>query len=92
MEIRLSIGYYSVVTKIQKTARQVFATNLRLIRKAKSLSQEDLAELADLHRTYVGSVERGERNISIDNMECLAKALNTTILDLLEENDAASSR
>jgi transcriptional regulator with XRE-family HTH domain len=47
------------------------------------MSQEQLAELADLHRTYVGSVERGERNISIDNIEALAKALKKTCADLL---------
>lgn len=49
------------------------------------MSQEKLAELAELHRTYVGSVERGERNIAIDNMERLAQALNVTIQTLLEE-------
>jgi ribosome-binding protein aMBF1 (putative translation factor) len=75
----------SGVTQAKKTARQAFAANLRDTRKAQGLSQEDLAELADLHRTYVGSVERGERNISIDNMERLAQALNTTIQELLEE-------
>jgi len=42
-----------------------------------------LAELSDLHRTYVGSVERGERNISIDNMERLAAALGVELGDLL---------
>jgi len=49
----------------------------------RGLSQEALADLAGLHRTYVGSVERGERNISIDNMECLAAALNVSLTDLL---------
>ena len=65
------------------SARQIFATNLRKARLSLGISQEELAELADLHRTYVGSVERGERNISIDNMERLAKALQLKIVDLL---------
>lgn len=64
-------------------ARKVFARNLREIRTKANLSQEELADLAGLHRTYVGSVERGERNISIDNMECLASALSVDIKDLL---------
>ncbi len=70
--------------KPKTSARNTFAQNLREARKAKGLSQEDLAELADLHRTYIGSVERGERNISIDNMERLAISLDTTIQALLE--------
>lgn len=71
--------------KQKLNARQTFAENLRKFRKARHLSQEDLAELAELHRTYIGSIERGERNISIDNMERLARALGVTIQDLLEE-------
>jgi transcriptional regulator with XRE-family HTH domain len=55
--------------------RRTFAANLRRVRKAQRLSQETLAELASLHWTYVGSVERGERNVSIDNMCRLAWAL-----------------
>ncbi len=69
----------------QKTsARLIFAGNLRRLRKLQGISQEKLAELADLHRTYIGSVERGERNITIDNMERLARALGVTIQALLE--------
>lgn len=56
--------------------RNILAKNIRRFRRLAGLSQEDLADLSGLHRTYVGSVERGERNISIDNIERLAKALN----------------
>lgn len=61
----------------------VFAANLRAVRLQHDLSQEGLAELADLHRTYVGSVERGERNISLMNVERLANALGVDPRDLL---------
>jgi transcriptional regulator with XRE-family HTH domain len=66
-------------------ARKVFASRLRQIRQLKGLSQEELADMAGLHRTYIGSVERSERNISIDNIERLAKALDVDIIELLKE-------
>lgn len=69
----------------KKTARQIFADNLRNARLKKNLSQEALADLAGLHRTYIGSVERGERNISIDNIEILAIALECKVIDLLRD-------
>jgi len=64
--------------------RRKFADNLRKVRLEKQLSQEALADLAGLHRTYIGSVERGERNISIDNIERLAEALGCRVIDLLK--------
>jgi transcriptional regulator with XRE-family HTH domain len=60
-----------------------FGRNLRKLREKKGLSQEKLAELADLHRTYVSGVERGERNISLVNIERLAKALAVPLRDLM---------
>lgn len=60
-----------------------FGRRLREVRLGKDLSQEKLAELAGLHRTYVSSVERGERNISLVNIDKLAAALGVTLKDLM---------
>jgi transcriptional regulator with XRE-family HTH domain len=59
-------------------ARTQFSANLRRIRTEQGLSQEKLAELAGLHRTYVSQAERGVVSISLDNIEKLAKALGIT--------------
>lgn len=67
----------------RESARKRFARNLKQRRLELALSQEQLAEVAGLHRTYIGSVERAERNISIDSMERLASALRVDILQLL---------
>jgi transcriptional regulator with XRE-family HTH domain len=75
------------VNKASKALRILFAANLRRERESRGLSQEHLADLAGLHRTYVGSVERGERNISIDNVERLAKALELEPAGLLRKED-----
>ena len=52
-----------------------FAINLRKYRKERKMSQEQLAELAGLHRTYISAVEREQRNISILNIERISEAL-----------------
>ena len=66
------------------TARIIFATRLREFRASKGISQEKLAELSGLHRTYVSSVERFERNITVDNMERLSLALGVDLRELLK--------
>ena len=71
--------------KLSKSARQRLAANIRYLRSEQKLSQEALADLVGLHRTYVGSVERSERNVSIDNVEKLAMTLGVDITDLLSE-------
>jgi transcriptional regulator with XRE-family HTH domain len=62
-----------------------FGANLRKIRLEKGISQESLAELAGLHRTYVSSVERGERNVTLQTVEKLAKALCVSLSKLMPD-------
>lgn len=61
-----------------------FAANLKYLRNQKNWSQEKLANKCGLHRTYIGSVERGERNISLMNISRIATALSVKIDDLLK--------
>lgn len=61
------------MTKTQP--RKSFGKRVRDLRNDRSLSQEKLADLAGLHRTYIGAIERGEQNVSVDNISKIAKAL-----------------
>lgn len=61
-----------------------FGQRVREIRKEKNLSQEDLSYKADLHRTYIGMIERAEKNITLINIEKIAKALNVDIKELFD--------
>ena len=65
------------------TLKQIIANNLRRHRAKAKLSQEALADLCDLHRTYIGSVERCERNVTISTLCTLSNALNVSVIDLL---------
>lgn len=65
------------------SGRDILARNLRALRAERNWSQEDLALEAELHRTFVAHVERGKRNISIDNIEKLANALRVQLHQLL---------
>ena len=70
--------------------RRAFARNLREARIAKGWSQERLADEAGLHRTYVGGIERGERNVSINNIELLAEAVGERASLLLTDDEVLS--
>jgi transcriptional regulator with XRE-family HTH domain len=65
-------------------ARVKFGEKVRQLRTELGISQEKLAEICALHRTYIGSVERGERNISLINILRISRALKTTPSRLLE--------
>lgn len=59
-----------------------FGARIRELRKQQDLSQEELAFKADLHRTYIGMIERAEKNITLINVEKIANALNIDIKEL----------
>ena len=61
-----------------------FGTVVRQLRLARSESQDEFAHRTGLHRTYIGSLERGERNVSLANMDRIARALGVPIAQLLE--------
>lgn len=65
-------------------SRSLLAANLRCLRHSLGWSQEQLAEHCGLHRTYIGAIERGERNISLDTLERLAGALQLPVSALLD--------
>lgn len=62
-----------------------FGNRVRELRKEKGISQEELAFRADLHRTYIGMIERAEKNITLINIEKIANALNVKIASLLRD-------
>jgi transcriptional regulator with XRE-family HTH domain len=62
----------------------VFANNLKRLRKGQNLSQEELASLAGMHRTYIGMIERCEKNITLINIGKLADALKIEVTELLK--------
>jgi transcriptional regulator with XRE-family HTH domain len=72
----------------EHSARRLLAENLRVLRLLRGWSQEDLAQAARIDRSYVGGIERAQRNVSIDHLERLALAFELTIPDLFKFPDA----
>lgn len=70
---------------------QTLSHNIKLIRKQKNWSQEKLAEMCDLHRTYIGAIERAERNITLRTLEVIASALEVDAQFLLTKSTETDS-
>jgi transcriptional regulator with XRE-family HTH domain len=68
------------------------ADNIRAYRQAKELSQEAFADLCGLHRTYIGSVERGERNVTLSTIEVFASVMGVSVAQLLSAKTARNGR
>jgi transcriptional regulator with XRE-family HTH domain len=70
----------------------VVGNNIKKYRKILNISQEELAGRAGLHRTYIGGIERGERNITLDSLQIIAAALKVAPVELIvEENNVQST-
>jgi type II restriction enzyme len=80
-----------MVRKSSDSLRAVLAENIKVFRREKGFSQEELAELCRLHRTYIGSVERQERNVTLSTLEVLASTLGVTVPKLLTERVSSSN-
>ena len=72
-----------VITKMNKIEQRL-GDQLKIVRLKKGLTQEQLAELSGLHRTYIGSVERGERNITVKNLNKILLAMNCSLSDFFK--------
>lgn len=80
---KVIIFQHGVMKAEPSALRRTVAENVRRLRRDLAMSQEELAGQAHLHRTYVGAIERAERNLSLDNIERLAVALKVTPAALL---------
>ena len=70
---------------MSKTPNQVLASNLRFLRSERGWSQEVLAERCMLHRTYIGAIERGERNITLDTLHSISLAVGISSAELISQ-------
>jgi DNA-binding XRE family transcriptional regulator len=80
--VSISYTYCRIRSKAKQNIRIRFGVAVKMRRYELKVSQEELAERAGLHRTYVGDIERGSRNVSLENIEKLAVALELSLSDL----------
>lgn len=72
-----------------KPLNEIFGLQVRRYRKKKGISQEELASISELHRTYIGAIERGERNVSLNNVEKIASSLDVAVIDLFQNQEVS---
>ncbi len=77
----------SMIKEMKTMLQKIFAQNIKKYRAINGYSQEDLAHISGLHRTYISGIEMGKRNVSIKNIEKIAKAFNVSPSKLLEGGD-----
>jgi transcriptional regulator with XRE-family HTH domain len=73
------------MTVMDEKLSVIVGNNIKKYRKILDISQEELAERAGLHRTYIGGIERGERNITLDSLQIIAVALKVAPVELIVE-------
>lgn len=72
---------------MKQSLNTVVAANIRRLRQTAGHSQEEFAEVCGLHRTYIGAIERGERNITLKTLERIAGALKVNVISLLKKGE-----
>ncbi|MEE8428229.1 MAG: helix-turn-helix transcriptional regulator [Gammaproteobacteria bacterium] len=85
-----NVGNHGAILCMEFTTRKVLAQRVRMLRSAQGWSQEVLADLSGLNRSYIGAVERFEHNIGLDNIEKISVAFNVSVADLV--NSAQTPR
>ena len=85
--LKLALCRLQLAMKSKHEILNLFGENVRKFRRLLNISQEELAHKADLHRTYIGMIERAEKNITLVNIEKIANALEVKIEDLLKHSD-----
>ena len=86
--VKENISRYFVLTIVFVMNSQLskdFGTIIKELRNAKSISQEELGFRSNLHRTYIGMIERGEKNITLENIDKIAKGLDVTMKSIFEK-------
>ena len=81
-----------LISMLNRPLVEAFGRRIRTLRTARNLSQEKLAELTGFHRTYIGMIERGERNLSLSNIGVFAKVFEMSESELLDLDNSRGER